>query len=56
MDMMMIDVTAIDCKEGDAVLIFNSQDKVEEIALKSNTIPYEILTAISQRIQRVVTN
>ncbi len=54
MDMIMIDITEIDCDEGDEVIIFNSQETVEEIALKSNTISYEILTSISQRIKRLL--
>jgi alanine racemase len=54
MDMIMIDITEIDCNEGDEVIIFNSQKTVEEIAIKSNTISYEILTSISQRIKRLL--
>jgi alanine racemase len=54
MDMIIIDITQIDCNEGDEVVIFNSQETVEEIAVKSNTISYEILTSISQRIKRLL--
>jgi alanine racemase len=54
MDMIMVDVTNIDCKEGDEVIIFNHQQQIEYIAHKCETIPYEILTALSQRIKRFV--
>jgi len=54
MDMIMVDITGIACNEGDEVILFNSQKMVEEIAKKTDTISYEILTAISQRVQRVL--
>ncbi|MFY7671127.1 alanine racemase [Tenacibaculum sp. MEBiC06402] len=54
MDMIMVDVTKIDCKEGDEVIIFNHQQHIEYMAHKCETIPYEILTAISQRVKRLV--
>lgn len=53
MDMLMVDVTEIDCLEGDDVVIFGENPKVSLIAEKLNTIPYEILTSISQRVKRV---
>lgn len=53
MDMMMVDVTEIDCTEGDAVIVFGENPTVSEIAKKLHTIPYEILTSISQRVKRV---
>jgi alanine racemase len=53
MDMLMVDVTGIDCREGDAVVIFGESPTVNEMAHKLNTIPYEILTSISQRVKRV---
>lgn len=53
MDMLMADCTAIDCLEGDSVEIFGSKPTVIEMAEKLNTIPYEILTGISQRVKRV---
>lgn len=55
MDMIMTDVTDIDCKEGDEIIVFNSQEMVNEMALKSETISYEVLTAISQRVKRLLT-
>lgn len=54
MDMIMVDVTKIDCKEGDEVIVFNHQQHIEYMAHKCETIPYEILTGLSQRIKRLV--
>ncbi|ALM50769.1 alanine racemase [Flavobacterium psychrophilum] len=53
MDMMMVNVTGIDCKEGDRAVIFGKSPSVVEIAEVLGTIPYEILTSISQRVKRV---
>ena len=53
MDMLMVDITNITCKEGDEVLFFETQEITEDLALRTNTISYEILTAISQRITRI---
>lgn len=53
MDMMMVDVTNISCKEGDEVIVFGLNPKVTEMANSIETIPYEILTGISQRVKRI---
>jgi alanine racemase len=53
MDMLMVEVTNIDCKEGNSVIIFGENPSVNHMALQLNTIPYEILTSISQRVKRV---
>jgi alanine racemase len=53
MDMLMVDVSEINCKEGDLVTIFGESPTVIEIAEALKTIPYEILTSISQRVKRV---
>lgn len=53
MDMTMCDVTDIDCKAGDEVIIFGDSPRVEELAKQINTIPYEILTNVSERVTRV---
>lgn len=53
MDMLMVDVTHIDCKEGNTVIIFGENPTVNYIAKQLQTIPYEILTSISQRVKRV---
>lgn len=54
MDMIMVDVTKIDCKEGDEVIIFNDQEMIQHIANVSETIAYETLTAISQRVKKML--
>lgn len=56
MDMIMVDVTKIDCKEGDDVIVFNSQEMIQHMADVSETIVYETLTAISQRVKKVLNN
>jgi alanine racemase len=53
MDMSMIDVTGIDCKEGDRVEIFGDQLSINKMARRGGTISYEILTGISQRVPRI---
>ena len=54
MDMIMVDVTDINCKEGDDVFIFKTQEDILTISTVSETISYEILTMISQRIKRLL--
>jgi alanine racemase len=53
MDMLMVNVSEIDCQEGDVVVIFGENPTVNLMAEKLQTIPYEILTSISQRVKRV---
>ncbi|SDM93659.1 alanine racemase [Daejeonella rubra] len=53
MDMCMIDITGINAEEGDEVVVFNDVIRVEDIAKQLNTIPYEVLTGISQRVKRI---
>lgn len=53
MDVAMIDVTGIDCREGDSVEIFGQQLPVSVVSEQVGTIPYEILTAVSNRVKRV---
>ena len=53
MDMLMVDISGITCKEGDQVIIFGESPTVSFIAEKLGTIPYEILTGISQRVKRM---
>ena len=53
MDMLMVDVSQIDCKEGNEVIIFGKNPTVIEIAKLLKTIPYEVLTSISQRVKRI---
>lgn len=54
MDMTMLDVTDIeDVKEGDDVIVFGPALPVQEVAGLIQTIPYEIMTSVSQRVKRV---
>lgn len=53
MDVCMIDVTDIPCHEGDSVEIFGDHLPVTELSDRLGTIPYEILTGISERVKRV---
>ncbi|HEY4334566.1 MAG TPA: bifunctional UDP-N-acetylmuramoyl-tripeptide:D-alanyl-D-alanine ligase/alanine racemase [Puia sp.] len=54
MDMTMIDITGIpDVKEGDEVIVFGKELSVSQLAAWSKTIPYEILTSVSQRVKRI---
>ena len=53
MDMTMIDVTGIDVKEGDEVIIFSRDLPPAQVASWINTIPYELLTSAGQRVRRV---
>ena len=53
MDMLMLDVTGMDVKPGEKVEIFGQHIPITELAEKVGTIPYEILTGISQRVKRV---
>ncbi len=56
MDMIMVDVSEIEVNEGDAVVIFGPELPVTSMAKWANTIPYEILTNISERVKRVFTS
>lgn len=53
MDMLMVDITDIECKEGTEVIIFGENPTVSFMAKELETIPYEIMTSISQRVKRV---
>lgn len=53
MDMTMIDITGSNLQEGDEVEIIGQHVNVYELASKMDTIPYEVLTGISQRVKRV---
>lgn len=53
MDVCMIDVTEIDCKEGDKAIIFGDELPVTVLSDILDTIPYEILTSVSERVKRV---
>lgn len=53
MDMTMIDISEVDAKEGDEVIIFGKELPIQEVANRINTIPYEILTNTSERVKRI---
>lgn len=53
MDMTMVDVSNIDCKEGDRVIVFGKDPDIYDLAKLAQSIPYEILTNIKDRVKRV---
>jgi alanine racemase len=54
MDLTMIDITGIpDVREGDEVVVFGKELSVSQLAIWAETIPYEILTGVSQRVKRI---
>ena len=53
MDMTMIDITGIRAQEGDEVIIFGEEQPLKSLSDSIRTIPYEILTNISERVKRV---
>ena len=53
MDMCMLDITDVPAKEGDEVIVFGAEYPVTEMSKILGTIPYEVLTSISQRVKRV---
>lgn len=54
MDMMMVNVTGIDCQEGDEVIIIGNPQSASSLAEKGNTISYEIITRIAPRVKRII--
>lgn len=54
MDMTMLDVTGVDVKVGDTVTVFGENPTVSELASVLDTIPYEILTSVPRRIERII--
>ncbi|MDP5140893.1 MAG: hypothetical protein NWP83_10560, partial [Spirosomaceae bacterium] len=53
MDMTMIDVSNAQCEEGDEVIIFGEKPTISDLAAKINTIPYEVLTNVGERVKRI---
>ena len=53
MDMCMLDLTDIEAHEGDTVVVFDGEHSINDIAKACMTIPYEIMTRVSQRVKRV---
>lgn len=56
MDMCMVDVTDLPAAEGDSVLVFGPGLPMSQVAQWADTIPYEMMTGISQRVKRVYVN
>ena len=53
MDMVMVDVTEVECAEGDEVIVFENAKQIQLMAAAMNTIPYEVMTSVSARVKRV---
>jgi len=53
MDMCMVDLTNVKCSEGDVVEVFGWENSIQDMADELKTIPYEIISSISSRVQRV---
>ncbi|MFT6871247.1 MAG: alanine racemase [Roseivirga sp.] len=53
MDMTMVDITGLEVHSGDEVVVFGTNPTVSQLAEWGNTIPYEILTNINNRVKRV---
>ncbi|MBN2485006.1 MAG: bifunctional UDP-N-acetylmuramoyl-tripeptide:D-alanyl-D-alanine ligase/alanine racemase [Bacteroidales bacterium] len=53
MDMCMVNISGINCAEGDQVIVFGEQNPVTRLAKQIGTIPYEILTNVSTRVKRI---
>ena len=53
MDMCMLDLTEVNAEEGDTVIVFDAEHSINDIARACQTIPYEVMTRISQRVKRV---
>jgi len=53
MDMTMCDVSDINCAEGDEAIVFGKEQSIEDLASKIGTIPYEVLTNVNERVNRL---
>lgn len=54
MDMLMVDITDIQCNEGDTIIIFNEEFPAHELAEAVGTISYELITGIGPRVKRII--
>lgn len=54
MDMIMVNITDIECQEGDEAIVFGPDHSAEYLAESAGTISYELITSISQRVKRVL--
>ena len=48
----MVNVTGLDVREGDEVEIFGENQSINDLAKAANTIPYELLTSVGERVKR----
>jgi alanine racemase len=53
MDMTMLDITDVSASEGDEVIVFGKGLSISQMAASAQTIPYEILTGIDRRVNRI---
>ena len=53
MDSFMVNISGINAKEGDLVIVFSEENSVDDIAKNLDTIPYEILATLNRRIKRI---
>ena len=53
MDMIMVNISEIECVEGDEVIVFGENSSAETLASSAQTISYELVTSISQRVKRI---
>ena len=54
MDMLMVDISKIQCAEGDEVIIIDSNNQnADQLAKQNSSISYEVLTSLSNRIKRI---
>lgn len=53
MDMTMLDITDVEAREGDEVIVFGNDYTIIDMARDLGTIPYEVLTSVSQRVKRI---
>jgi alanine racemase len=56
MDVTMVDITGVPAQEGDEAIIFNEKHSIIDFAIECDTIAYEILTSIPQRVKRIIVN
>ncbi len=54
MDMIMVDITHIECAEGDEAIVFGMSSRADELSAAINSISYELISAVSQRVKRVI--
>ena len=54
MDMVTVDATGLDVHPGDRVTLWGDRPRIDDVAAQASTIPYELLTRIGPRVQRIV--